>query len=192
MKRRREIILDFTSLLDVIMIILFFFVLYSQIDTQRAKEEIEVAKQEAAAHIAAAQQQEQLAAEQAKESAALLAELKDADERQAANLESILDFGKGMNLQLRLEANTSGFSLKPVCGKKALESIALTEDAAKELAALIASQGYTEQDTILAVFVYDASARDTASAYRQMQNTLRTLRKTYAHLYLSELDLSLT
>ena len=40
----REIILDFTSLLDVVMIILFFFVLYSSIDTENATEKAKAAE----------------------------------------------------------------------------------------------------------------------------------------------------
>ncbi len=34
----REIILDFTSLLDVVMIILFFFILFSSFDVETATE----------------------------------------------------------------------------------------------------------------------------------------------------------
>ena len=46
---KREIILDFTSLLDVIMIILFFFILFSHLETEDAKLALEAAQQNAAA-----------------------------------------------------------------------------------------------------------------------------------------------
>ncbi|MGO5020539.1 hypothetical protein ACTQ32_12145 [Roseburia faecis] len=52
--RKRDIVLDFTSLLDVTLIVIFFFVLFSHLDEQENKarteskvQELEVAIQEA-------------------------------------------------------------------------------------------------------------------------------------------------
>lgn len=38
---KRQIILDFTSLLDVIMIILFFFILFARMETDQSKAALE-------------------------------------------------------------------------------------------------------------------------------------------------------
>lgn len=38
--KKRQIILDFTSLLDVIMIILFFFIIFSNLETDNLKKPI--------------------------------------------------------------------------------------------------------------------------------------------------------
>ena len=52
--KKRDVILDFTSLLDVTLIVIFFFVLFSHLDSQENKartdakvQELEVAIQEA-------------------------------------------------------------------------------------------------------------------------------------------------
>ena len=39
--KKRQIILDFTSLLDVIMIILFFFIIFSSLETDNLKKDLE-------------------------------------------------------------------------------------------------------------------------------------------------------
>ena len=53
---KREIILDFTSLLDVIMIILFFFILFSHLETEDAKTALQTAEQNAIEREAQADQ----------------------------------------------------------------------------------------------------------------------------------------
>ena len=55
MKNKREIILDFTSLLDVIMLILFFFVIFAQIDSTEAMTKIEEIKRQAELQMSKAQ-----------------------------------------------------------------------------------------------------------------------------------------
>ena len=49
MRRRKEAVLDFTSLLDIVLIILFFFILFSYMETGEAREKAEAAVSEAAA-----------------------------------------------------------------------------------------------------------------------------------------------
>ena len=39
--KKRQIILDFTSLLDVIMIILFFFIIFSNLETDNLRKDLE-------------------------------------------------------------------------------------------------------------------------------------------------------
>ena len=48
--KKRDVILDFTSLLDVTLIVIFFFVIFSHLDTEdnRAKTEAKVAELETA------------------------------------------------------------------------------------------------------------------------------------------------
>ena len=51
---KRQVILDFTSLLDVIMLILFFFVIFAQLDSDRAIESAENAQAAAEERMAEA------------------------------------------------------------------------------------------------------------------------------------------
>ncbi|MCM1419693.1 MAG: biopolymer transporter ExbD, partial [Roseburia sp.] len=55
MKQRRQINLDFTSLLDVIMILLFFFIIFGSLENGKLAEEIEAEKAALAADRAEAE-----------------------------------------------------------------------------------------------------------------------------------------
>lgn len=49
--KKRQIILDFTSLLDVIMIILFFFIIFSNLETDNLKKDLEDKQQQVSAKL---------------------------------------------------------------------------------------------------------------------------------------------
>lgn len=49
--KKRQIILDFTSLLDVIMIILFFFIIFSNLETDNLKKDLEDKQQQVSAEL---------------------------------------------------------------------------------------------------------------------------------------------
>ena len=49
--KKRQIILDFTSLLDVIMIILFFFIIFSSLETDNLKKDLEGKQQQVSAEL---------------------------------------------------------------------------------------------------------------------------------------------
>ena len=106
---KREIILDFTSLLDVIMIILFFFILFSHIETEDAKLALQAAQEKAESVSAEAEQKleeanDRLAGIEEMEKA-VDEKLREADlagERQGQNAEGIMDFGGSTNIRAAL------------------------------------------------------------------------------------------
>lgn len=49
--KKRQINLDFTSLLDVIMIILFFFIIFSSLETDNLKKDLEDKQQQVSAEL---------------------------------------------------------------------------------------------------------------------------------------------
>ena len=73
-----EIILDFTSLLDLIMIILFFFVIYSKLDSETATSKAKEAEQTYNQMIADQQEMNDKAARE-------LQRIRSADENAAVN-----------------------------------------------------------------------------------------------------------
>ena len=66
--KKKDLILDFTSLLDVVMLLLFFFILFSRFDVSRARTAADDAKAEAAAQIALAEAEAREKTEEAKKS----------------------------------------------------------------------------------------------------------------------------
>ena len=55
--KKRQINLDFTSLLDVIMIILFFFIIFSSLETDNLKKDLEDKQQQVSAELEEATRQ---------------------------------------------------------------------------------------------------------------------------------------
>ena len=107
MKRRKEIFLDFTALLDIMMLILFFFVLFSHLDNEKAMhaaEDMRSAAQSAMTaadgKIAEAEKREQKAAERETAANALIARYQQADSQRAADLSALEDFNSGRNLRM--------------------------------------------------------------------------------------------
>lgn len=199
---KREIILDFTSLLDVIMIILFFFILFSHIETINAVEEKERMKAE---HFSIIEQAEQIKSDaeelladaeiknhQAEE---LLAEVKQSDSRSAYNIRGIDEFSRGLNLRLDLNMNgDSGvWELDVFCGDEFIGSISKNtpEIMQSAFAGIVTEKGCSPDDTMLCVFTYNASENGTRSAYKTSQKMFELFKADYQHFFVSDTDISI-
>ena len=192
MKKRREIILDFTSLLDVIMILLFFFILFSRIETIDAKSAAEQAQAQA---LAAAQEAETVRqeAEAARDAAYdLLDRAGNPKDSAAANLAGIDEFERGENLRLVLRMAQKSWNLEVFCEDTQLAEIARdsTADMAASLSEILKQQGYTPDDALLCIFLYDGAQGGTAAAYREIHALFGQIRETYRYFYVTELDSS--
>lgn len=195
---KREIILDFTSLLDVIMIILFFFILFNHIETIGQKEKMEAEHNQIIeeAEDLKAQAEELLteAEEKNRQANELLSEAQQAEKRNAYNIAGIMEFSRGLNLRLDLNMNGSSgvWELNIFCGDDFIDSIKkenadIMKQAFNEI---IAEMGYTYDDTILCVFTYNASESGTLSAYRTIQKIFELTKADYKHFFFSEADTS--
>lgn len=199
---KREIILDFTSLLDVIMIILFFFILFSHIETINAIEEKEKMQAEHSQIIEEAEQiksnaEELLAEAEIKNSQAekLLAEVMQSDSRTAYNIEGIDEFSKGLNLRINLNMNggSGDWELDVFCGDDFLDSIqkSTPETMKQSFAHIVEEKGYTSEDTVLCVFTFNAGESGTRSAYKATEEMFELFTTEYQHFFCSEADISI-
>lgn len=199
---KREIILDFTSLLDVIMIILFFFILFSHIETINAIEEKEKMQAE---HSQVMEQAEQIKSEaeelladaeiKNKQADELLSEIEQSDSRKAYNIEGINEFSRGLNLRLNLNMNggSGAWEIDVFCGDEFADSIQKNtpEIMSGSLADIVTEKGYTTEDTVLCVFTYNASESGTRSAYKATSEMLELFRSDYRHFFVSDTDISI-
>lgn len=98
--KKRDVILDFTSLLDVTLIVIFFFVIFSHLDTEdnRAKTEAKVAELETA--IEEAEEREASAEELITQLEKEIDIVRDSSARQASNIEEMLKYGKSGNIKI--------------------------------------------------------------------------------------------
>lgn len=199
---KREIILDFTSLLDVIMIILFFFIIFSHIETIDAIEEKEKMQaehsqlMEEAEHIKSDAEELLAGAEiMNKQADELLAEIMQSDSRTAYNIEGIDEFSRGLNLRLNLNMNggSGEWELDVFCGDDFLDSIQKNtpENMKNSFTDIITEKGYNQEDTILCVFTYNASESGTRSAYKAISEMFEQFKSDYKHFFVSDADISI-
>lgn len=189
--KKRDVILDFTSLLDVTLIVIFFFVIFSHLDTEdnRAKTEAKVAELETA--IEEAEEREASAEELITQLEKEIDIVRDSSARQASNIKEMLKYGKSGNIKIILVMQDGGWILRVNCKEEVLTEITSDKDIGAELKAAIIAAGYSEKDTIFCDFVFDGSLPGTASAYRKISKGLDDVEEIYRYLYYSETDLSI-
>ncbi len=190
--RKRQIILDFTSLMDIFMIILFFFIIFSHMETMQAKSDTDAAQEQAKQQSAAAQELMSDADKLSQEAQArldradeLLAELEQADGRTGENLGAITAFGEGQMLRMTLKTVGSAWTLTVSRGGETVGTVTDTDTSLEEKVRLA---GYQPEDTVLCEFIYDGSTAGSNTAYNSVTAMLTELRKSYTHFFCSEID----
>lgn len=206
MRNKREIILDFTSLLDVVMLILFFFVIFTQFDAADAISQAEEARN--SAEIRASEARAELeAAKKAKEQAnSEMERLQNAN----AMAESVIingnsEFDKALRLKLRLIRNDDSWSLminssKVENGEQVYEKIGCITDIRKldpleianEFDDTIVSFNYSSDDAFLCDVMFDSSEPGSNKAKRNVDNAILSLQNEhgYQYMFVSITDLS--
>ncbi len=192
MKNKRDIILDFTPLLDVMMLILFFFVFFSQSEASKQMQEAKDKWDEANK----AYEQSQAAFAEYQQNNALA---------EAVILAGGKDFDRALRIKVCLEKNDAEWQAmvkKAIIddGITSYEAIGVIEsirarDAdklAEDLNKIIEDCGYSSKDAFVCEIIFDSSADGTRLAIEHLEGMLKNLRDEYDYKYLfdSFLDLS--
>lgn len=184
---------DFTSLLDVIMIILFFFILFSRLDVSETEKKAKKAMDEASAMIDEADAKLDEAEKKEEHAQDMINQLEDSDARSAANIEGLADFKAGVYLRFKLEMNKDAdhWRLIILCNDDTLKSIdsAKADEIAQEIIAAISKKGYTKEDTIIGLFEYDGTAGGSYAATQRISDAFDLVNKEYKYLYISDFEL---
>ena len=199
---KREIILDFTSLLDVIMIILFFFIIFSHLETEDAKLASQAAQQNAIEREEQAEQKleeaDRLLEEAERKEQQAAEKLNEADlagKRQGENVEGIVEFSRNLNIRVYLKMTDGGSSWSLLVCKGEQQIAEIPKDKVNIMAQIFVNAlsdiGCEKDDTLLCVYVYDAAQAGTASADRDVQRVFDAVKGQYQHFFYSELDTSL-
>ncbi len=185
--KAREIILDFTSLLDVIMIMLFFFVLYSTIDTKNAINDAKVAEQNYNNLI---EEQREINEQAARE----LERNKAIDKNAAANQDALNAFEKGefFNLTLDVVDNSDNWTLTVSYGDEELDTIKSSQaNDLKDLIEIQISQlGFSNDYTFICELYYDGNQNGTAKAFKVINEAIDSIRREYINLYFHPKNIS--
>lgn len=198
--KKRQIILDFTSLLDVIMIILFFFIIFSNLETDNLRKDLEDKQQQVSSELEEAKAKNDKAnellgeaQEKNEQTDKRMEEANSAVDRSGDNADAIMDFSENKNLKLHLDmSGESGWTLKFAKGEEIIKEVPKADisEMTDEVRALFAEQGYTADNTILIEFSYDATENGTTSAYLDTMKIITAMKNEYEHLFYSETDVS--
>lgn len=186
----REIILDFTSLLDIVMIILFFFILFSTIDVDNISEQ---AKEAEASYTEMKEECEKEQEEWRKQASEEWERILSADENAAKNQQALITYNEGSGLSFNLhEVQRSNiWTLSVVSGGKKIGEISSeTKDLRGDIKSLIKKAGYDTEDVIIGTLTYDGYSFGTEEAVPTIVNAVSYVQREYKNLYFTTVNIS--
>lgn len=189
--KKRDVILDFTSLLDVTLIVIFFFILFSHMDSQENKARTDEKVYELETAIQEAEERKQVADKLAIQLEEEIAIVRRASERQASNINEMLEYNRSENVKIILDMNSASWSVRIIHGGEAISTVYGGDAMGAELISVFKTIGYDNSKTIFCDFIFDGSLPGTASAYRKIKKGLDDVLDEYSYLYISETDLSI-
>lgn len=191
MKRIREIILDFTPLLDVTLIILFYFILFSHMGAAEAQQKADREWAAAAEAQTAASQRMDEAEQLMRQAEFERRVLEEADQNGAMLEQAVEEYAAGKNIKLLLQMQGGSWSLRVRRGneRETLAELHREEDISMLTDALHQAE-YHKEDIILCELIYDADEDGTNQAYQTVSAILEQVRDSFPHIYISETDLS--
>lgn len=189
--KKRDIFLDFTSLLDVTLIVIFFFVIFTHFENEQNKAQVESKTQELQDAITEADEREAEAQDLMEQLEQEIAIVEESSERRASDVSEILEFNRSENIKMILDMLDSGWSIRILHGEEVVAVVSSTGDVGADIISALESAGYDADMTIFCDFVFNGSEGGTARAYRTINEALTEARTVYSHMYVSETDLSI-
>ncbi len=206
--KKREIFLDFTSLLDIIMILLFFFIMFSSMETDAAQEKARYAESNAIAISEEANKKINEAEQLKKEAEEALHSLKEENSNSASHLEGLNEFNKSENLNFVLDISegNDNYNILLYKGGDELDCISdiipnkrqnrdlnYMKSKEKQIGELIITSleenGFSDERTLICNFIYNSNINGTNSVYKIIYNSFDNyIKRKYNNLYVSYID----
>lgn len=196
--KTKDVILDFTSLLDVILIILFFFILYSAFNVRESEARAEEARAAYEDRLGALDAEEdRLQAEEDR----LNAEwdrLRALDENAVQNQQALLAFNNGymLSFNLRKEDGSSDWSLtasrkETPDGEEKTVGLILPGDKLPEaILAVFDKAGYAPEDVLIVTFTYNGNVIGTHRLYVEIMKAFQEVQDRRGNVYLTAINIS--
>lgn len=191
--KRHNVILDFTSLLDVTLIVIFFFVLFSHLENQENKDKTDQKILQMNEAISAAdktkENYEELSAQLENE----INIVRQTSEKKAASICGILEYTKSGNLKIILDIQETDWNLRVLKGNVLIKNIQKSneKDMQKFLEEAFNIAGYKNENVIFCEFIYNGSIPGSRLAYRIVINALNVVGSKYENLYISKTNLAI-
>ena len=194
----REIILDFTSLLDVIMIILFFFILFSSVDVENAEEKANRAE---ASYNELIEENERKQLENEKEQQEWREKASEewdrilsADANAVNNQKALTAYNNGEGVYFNLQGveKSDVWTLSVLCGTKKLGVINSDEsrNLREKIKGILNSSGYKKDDVIISTLTYDGYAYGTETVVPLIEGVITDIQREYKGLYFTTINIS--
>lgn len=201
--KRSRISLDFTSLLDITMIILFWFMIKYKASAEEVRNKAQ--EQISSVQAIAAQLEEEKTAFEAekenwqKEADAEFERIKNADENAAKNQQALSEFDKGSVIYIKLDSETDSsgnkkWFLNIENGKEHMGRFEFEKntDITAELTEIFRNSGFGKDDVMLGVFVYDGSQEGTAPILytSSAEKHIKAVSEEYPQFYCASINIS--
>lgn len=196
--KTKDVTLDFTSLLDIILIILFFFILFSAFNVKESEARADEAR------LAYEDRLDALDAEagrlQAEESR-LNEEwdrLRALDENAAQNQQALLAFNNGymLSFNLRKDDGSSDWSLTasrretPDGKEKTVGVIRPGDKLPEAILAIFDKAGYSSGDVLIITFTYNGNIIGTHRLYVEIMKAFQEVQDRRGKVYLTAINIS--
>lgn len=183
----REIILDFTSLLDVIMIILFFFILFSTFEIETATNEANQTKIEYEAKSEEAEKER-------KKYEVERDKLLNLDKNAVKNQEALSAYNDNQVLSINLveKIDSEGLYINILRGDDKLLEIKYESSLNynKEIADIIESSNYKSDDVIICNLIYNGDNIGSAEAVEKIEKAINNVQNEYKNFYFAAINIS--
>ena len=203
--KNRDVILDFTSLLDITLIILFFFILYTAFNVEKAEQRADAARSEyeqrsAAIEIEKAQlgeERDRLLGEEEKlkeEWDRILA----LDENAGRNQQALIAFDNGamLSFNLQKEDGSDAWLLSatrrgsPAAEEERVGTILPGDDLYGSIIKIIDGAGFAEDDVLIVTFTYNGNVIGTHRLYENIMKAFRDVQAARKNVYLNAINIS--
>ena len=194
--KRNRIFLDFTSLLDITMIILFWFLINFKNTADAIKTEASEQSAQALSYAAELEEDrkefELEKEEWRREADAEMEKIREANENAADNAQALMDFQDGAVIILKLDIESrKKWTLTIRNGNIRIGEISSdsSADLTEELIGILNSAGFKKDDVIIGILMYDSS--NTGSYYKSdFEDSINEVRKEYKQFYCSSINIS--
>jgi hypothetical protein len=196
--KNRDVILDFTSLLDIILIILFFFILYTAFNVEKAELRAETARSEYEDMSAALEAEKARLGEEQTRLQAEWDRVLALDENAARNQQALIAFNNGAMLSFNLQKEDGSDAWRLSATRK--ESAAAEEvrvgailpgdDLCRSILGIIDAAGFAEDDVVIVTFTYNGNVIGTHRLYVEIMKAFRDVQAVRKNVYLTAINTS--
>lgn len=200
--KRNRISLDFTSLLDITMIILFWFMIKYRASAEevqaKAQEQIDNIQSISAQLEADRDAYEAEKQEWSEKADAEMKRIENADKNAAFNQKALEALNDNILLDIKLSTEKSGNKWKKIIsvynGKTHIGDIefekASDTDITKEISSMLETAGLQHDNTIIGIFIYDGDQYATALTVNDIIKSIRKVSEEYPQFYCASINIS--